>query len=145
MNASQQPPAASGDANGAMPAAGRADPAAAPSDWTRGGTGIVYQACAACAHVWYFRRAFCPGCGAAGPRELPSAGQGTVHAGTLIHRAPTDEFRALAPYRIVLVDIDEGFRMMGHGEPDLAIGDRVQCVFRQLGDRSLPYFTRKAG
>ena len=112
-------------------------------DWSRGGTGIVYQACGGCGHVWYFRRAFCPECGAAGPRELPSAGRGTVHAETLVHRAPTDEFRTLAPYRIVLVDIDEGFRMMGHGELGLAIGDRVQCGFKRLGDRLLPYFEKE--
>ena len=38
--------------------------------------------------VWYFRRAFCPDCGAAEPRDLRSAGRGTVHAGTLVQRAP---------------------------------------------------------
>ncbi len=117
--------------------------AAAPPDWIGGDAGIVYQACARCAQVWYFRRSFCPACGAAGPRELASAGRGQVHADTLVHRAPTDEFRALAPYRIVLVDIDEGFRMMGHGEPGLAIGDRVQCGFKPLGDRLLPYFEKE--
>jgi uncharacterized OB-fold protein len=115
---------------------------ATPPDWTRGGAGIVYQVCARCSHVWYFHRSFCPACGADGPRVLPSAGRGKVHAGTLVHRAPTDEFRALAPYRIVLVDIDEGFRMMGHGESGLAIGDRVQCGFKPLGDRLLPYFEK---
>lgn len=115
------------------------------ADWTRGTAGIVFQACAACAHVWYFRRAFCPECGAPDPREAASAARGIVHAGTLVHRAPTDEFRALAPYRVVLIDIDEGFRMMGHGDPALAIGDRVRCDFRPLGDRLLPYFEKEAG
>ena len=116
---------------------------AAPPDWTGGGAGIVYQACARCSQAWYFRRAFCPACGADQPRLLASAGRGRVHADTLVHRAPTEEFRALAPYRIVLVDLDEGFRMMGHGEAGLAIGDRVQCGFRPLGDRLLPYFEKE--
>jgi uncharacterized OB-fold protein len=121
-------------------------PPAVPAlaDWTRGSAGIVFQACASCGHVWYFRRAFCPACGSTGPRDMPSAALGVVHADTLVHRAPTDEFRALAPYRIVLVDLDEGFRMMGHGAPDLAIGDRVRCGFRPLGDRLLPYFEKEA-
>jgi uncharacterized OB-fold protein len=123
--------------------AATSDIAATPPDWTRGGAGIVYQACARCSQVWYFRRSFCPGCGAAGPRDLRSEGRGTIHAGTLVHRAPTDEFRALAPDRIVLVDVDEGFRMMGHGEPGLAIGERVQCGFKPLGDRLLPYFEKE--
>lgn len=114
-----------------------------PPDWTRGASGIVYQVCTGCGKVWYFRRAFCPQCGAARPREMVAAGSGIVHAGTLVHRAPTDEFRALAPYRIVLVDMDEGFRMMGHGQPNLTIGDRAQCGFRPLGERVLPYFEKE--
>lgn len=112
-------------------------------DWIQGAPGIVFQECRSCAHAWYFRRAFCPACGAPGPQERASVGNGTVHAGTLVHRAPTDEFRALAPYRIVLVDVDEGFRMMGHGAPGLAIGDRVRCGFRPLGERLLPYFEKE--
>jgi len=116
--------------------------AAEPADWTRGGAGIAFQKCPACAHAWYFRRGFCPVCGAAGPADLASAGRGTVHAGTLVHRAPTEEFRALAPYRILLVDLDEGFRMMGHGAPDLAIGDRVLCGFRPLAERLVPFFDK---
>lgn len=117
----------------------------APADWTRGSGAILFQACGSCGHVWYFRREFCPACGARGPRDLTSAGRGTVHAGTLVHRAPTDEFRALAPYRIVLVDIDEGFRMMGHGDPGLTIGERVRCRFRTLGERLLPHFEKEEG
>src|SRR5690606_17521123 len=94
-----------------------------------GSAEVPGMSCASCGHAWYFRRAFCPECGANDPRDMPSAGLGIVHADTLVHRAPTDEFRALAPYRIVLVDLEEGFRMMGHGDPNLAIGDRVRCGF----------------
>ena len=114
-----------------------------PADWTRGEPGIVFQRCEPCGHVWYFRRDFCPACGAPEPQARPSAGAGTVHAATLVHRAPSDEFRALAPYGVVLVEIDEGFRMMGHGAPDLALGDRVTCSFRPLPDRLLPYFQKE--
>ena len=118
---------------------------APPADWTCGRDAVLYQQCAACAHVWYFRRAFCPACGTAEPQDLRSAGLGAVHAGTLVHRAPTDEFRALAPYRILLVDLDEGFRMMAHGDLGLVIGDRVRCRFRPLGDRLLPHFEKERG
>lgn len=111
-------------------------------DWTLGTPGIVYQRCGSCSSVWYFRREFCPACGSAAPQPLASAGRGTVHAGTLVHRAPSDEFRALAPYRVVLVDVDEGFRMMGHGHESLAIGDRVRCRFEQLAGRLLPFFEK---
>ncbi len=68
-----------------------------------------------------------------------------VHACTRIHRAPSDAFRALSPYHVVLVDLDEGFRAMGHGEAALVIGDRVCCTVRMLGHRVLPYFSKAGG
>lgn len=113
-----------------------------PADWTRAMPGIAYQRCSACGQVWYFKRGFCPSCGSDKPDTLESTGFGVVHAGTLVHRAPSDEFRALAPYRVVLVDTDEGFRMMGHGDPQLLIGDRVRCRFVALGERLLPFFEK---
>ncbi len=112
-------------------------------DWTHGGDGVVFQQCGACRHTWYFHREFCPACGQAAPATSASSGVGTVHASTLVHRAPTDDFRAAAPYRIVLVDVAEGFRMMGHGDLSLAIGDRVRCCVQNIAGRLLPYFDKE--
>ena len=114
------------------------------SDWTQGGKQVVFQQCGACRHTWYFHRSFCPACGDAAPATVTSTGLGTVHAITLVYRAPSDEFRAAAPYRIVLVDAVEGFRMMGHGELSLTIGDRVRCSIRNIAGRWLPYFEKEA-
>ena len=113
------------------------------SDWTLGGDSAVFQQCGACHHTWYFRRAFCPACGKVAPVTLVSTGVGTVYASTLVHRAPTDDFRAAAPYCIVLADVTEGFRMMGHGDLSLAIGDRVLFRVRNIADRLLPYFEKE--
>lgn len=108
-------------------------------DWTQGGAGLVFQHCAACGQRGYFHRDFCPGCGARPLQLRRSAGLGRVVAATLVHRAPSDEFRALAPYRIVLVDLAEGVRLMAHGDAALAIGDAVQVGPRRLAGRWLPY------
>jgi uncharacterized OB-fold protein len=110
-------------------------------DWTQGGEAVVYQACGACGAVWYFRRAFCPRCGRDEPEERAAGGGGTVHAVTLVARAPTEALRAHAPYAIVLVDTDEGFRMMAHGDAALRIGDRVRCRFISLAGQLLPFYT----
>ena len=119
------------------------DPTLAPaSDWTVGGTAITYQQCDTCQHLWYFHRGFCPHCGAAAPRTRISAGRGTVHASTLVLRAPNDEFRAIAPYCLVLVDLAEGFRLMAHADPVLQIGDPVQGAIQVLAGRSLPFFDK---
>jgi hypothetical protein len=51
--------------------------------------------------------------------------------------------RALAPYRILLVDAEEGFRMMAHGANDLAIGDPVTARFQAFGPLLIPFFERR--
>jgi uncharacterized OB-fold protein len=109
-------------------------------DWTRGGDGVHLQSCPSCGHVWAFERDFCPACGHAEPQVQAISGQGVVHATTLVHRAPDDAFRAIAPYRLVLVELDAGVRLMGHGQPDLAIGQRVVCQVRDIAGRKVPYF-----
>jgi len=81
-------------------------------DWTRGGTALHYQQCPSCQHLWYFERDFCPACGHTTPNSQQALGRGVVHATTLVHRAPSDEFRAIVPYQMVLVDMAEGFRVM---------------------------------
>jgi uncharacterized OB-fold protein len=111
-------------------------------DWTQGGDGIAYQACPACASVWYFRRAFCPRCGSTQPQTRQAAATGTVHAITLVTRAPSEELRAYAPYAVALVDADEGFRLMAHAAQDLRIGERVRARFVELGGRLVPRFER---
>ena len=111
-------------------------------DWTRGGDGIAYQACNACKATWYFHRNFCPGCGVAAPATQQSSGAGTIHARTLVARAPAEELRAYAPYLIVLVDMEEGFRLMAHGDRELQIGDRVRATYADLAGRKIPYFVK---
>jgi uncharacterized OB-fold protein len=111
-------------------------------DWTQDGEGIVYQHCAHCKAKWYFQRNFCPECGTGGPATEQASGRGRVHARTLVARAPTEEWRAHAPYLIVLVDAYEGFRLMAHGDPDLQIGDRVLARFTRVAGRTIPYFEK---
>ena len=111
-------------------------------DWTTGAEAIVYQSCAACGARQYFRRSFCAACGAAEPVEMQGNGAGTVYATSLVCRAATSEARAHVPYNIVLVDTSEGFRMMAHGDNDLAIGDQVTVRFTQFAGRLVPYFER---
>lgn len=116
------------------------DPALA--DWTQGGDSIVYQHCTACGNDFYFRRPFCPNCGTSSPPTRVSSGRGVVHASTLVHRAASEALRAIAPYRIVLVDLVDGIRVMAHGEASLLIGDRVRGEVREIAGRPMPFFTK---
>jgi uncharacterized OB-fold protein len=112
------------------------------ADWTTGTEAIAYQACNACRHVWYFRRSFCPACGSQDVAAKAASGNGVVFAISVVTRAPTAEARAHVPYAVVLVDTSEGFRMMGHGDRDLKIGDHVRARFAQFTDHIVPYFAR---
>ncbi len=103
---------------------------------------LRYQRCGACAALQSYPRANCANCGANDMQWQTASGRGTVYAWTRVERAPSDEFRALAPYVIVLVDLDEGYRMMAHGAAGLAIGDRVRAGFFEHGGRHLPRFER---
>ncbi len=104
----------------------------APADWTTGAEAIVYQSCASCGSSQYFRRSFCRACGAPDP----------IDATSLVVRAATPETRAHVPYNIVLVDASEGFRMMAHGDNDLAIGDKVAARFAKFAGRLVPHFQK---
>ena len=75
--------------------------------------------------------------------ERRASGEGRVYATTLVCRAATAETRAHVPYNIVLVDAIEGFRMMAHGEQNLAIGDAVVARFAPFAGRTVPYFVRR--
>jgi uncharacterized OB-fold protein len=112
------------------------------ADWTSGERAIVYQSCKACGGLQYFRRGFCAVCGSTDLAEYHASGEGTVYATSLVLRAATPETRAHVPYNIVLVDTAEGFRMMAHGENDLAIGDKVTARFERFTGRLVPYFAK---
>jgi uncharacterized OB-fold protein len=111
-------------------------------DWTTGAQAIVFQCCAVCGGLQYFRRSFCVACGAQDPVQKRASGVGTVYATSLVCRAATPETRAHVPYNIVLVDTVEGFRMMAHGDKDLSIGDRVTARFVEFAGRMVPHFQK---
>lgn len=114
----------------------------AMTDWTTGDEAVLYQRCNSCGAVQYFRRDFCAACGSNDLIQLRAGGEGTVYAATLVHRAATAEAREHVPFKIVLIDAAEGFRMMAHGANDLAIGDRVTARFARFTGRLVPYFKR---
>jgi uncharacterized OB-fold protein len=113
------------------------------ADWTTGEHAISYQACTACGSRQYFRRSFCAACGGSDLIEKRASGEGSVYAVTLVCRAATSEAREHVPYKIVLVDTAEGFRMMAHGDNDLDIGDEVTARYRRFAGSLVPYFERK--
>ncbi len=109
--------------------------------WTGCNEGeLRLQRCAECNHVQFFPRSHCLKCSGDRVDWQVSKGIGTIYSVTRVERAPTDEFRALSPYSIALVDLDEGIRLMAHAHPALKIGDQACVTFFNHNNRALPRF-----
>ncbi len=104
---------------------------------------IRYQHCAGCGHVQRLARHACERCDSDRLLWLDASGTGTVYAVSEVARVPSASFRALVPYTLVLVDLDEGARVMGHAEPGLVIGDRVVAGFFEHDGRRLLRFRHR--
>lgn len=87
---------------------------------------VPYQRCDDCRKPVFAPRVLCPLCGSTALSWHESRGGGVVYSATTVHARNT------APYTVVLIDLDEGFRVMAtlNGvEPDddgAAIGARVE-------------------
>jgi uncharacterized OB-fold protein len=101
---------------------------------------LRYQQCTACSRAQTFAHDACQFCGAEALVWHNSTGRGHVHAVTVVGRAPSDAFRALAPYTLVVVTLEEGARLMGHATPGVKIGDAVTAIFFKHLDQTLVRF-----
>lgn len=103
-------------------------------DWTSGTARLVIEQCASCGRQWYISRTHCPACGAATPVRRSASGAGIAVAATAITGAAGEE-----PVRVVLVDLDEGVRVMGRADAGIGPGDRVRVGFPTVPP--LPHFS----
>jgi len=101
---------------------------------------LTLQRCTACARHVFYPRVLCPHCGAGSLQWQSSAGTGTVYSVTVVARRAEKG----GPYNVVLVDLDEGVRLMSRvdGVPpdDVRIGMRVGHDIVREGDKSVLVF-----
>lgn len=107
---------------------------------------LLLQRCGNCGHIFYYSRRLCPVCGGADLHWEASAGRGIVYSLSEVHVAfQGPAWNSQLPYTVVLVDLDEGPRMLSRWlKSDAAlpgIGQRVRVVFPRVGDQKLPFFT----
>lgn len=99
---------------------------------------LAFQACGSCAGAVFPPRGRCTHCGAEQLSWRASNGQGAIYSTTVL--APREK----PAYAIVLVDLDEGFRMMSRiveaDAESVVIDDRVVVRFVAEGDEVLPMF-----
>ena len=73
---------------------------------------LRYQSCRACGNAWLPAREDCPGCLANDVEWLVSSGLGRVVSWVTYHRAVHPFFEDLTPYDVVVVELDEGPRLI---------------------------------
>lgn len=87
-------------------------------------TGPAYQRCEDCGAAIHPHRVTCPVCGSRRLRDEHSAGAGVVYSTTTVHARE-------GARNVVLVDLDEGFRVMsavvGMAPDDVRIGMAVRA------------------
>lgn len=77
---------------------------------------LHFQRCADCRTLLAYPRVLCPRCGSRDLAWERSEGTGTVYSATVVHTREGE-------HGVLLVDLDEGVRVMGEGTS--AIGARV--------------------
>jgi len=99
---------------------------------------LGFQRCAGCGAAVFYPRVICPVCGGAHLAWETSSGRGVVYVTTAVHRREGD------PYNVVLVDLEEGFRMMSRvqGVPaeEVEVGARVTLRLEPTDDGPIRVF-----
>ena len=114
---------------------------------TRAGE-LRLQKCAACSHVYFPPRPFCPQCASTNVGILRASGRATLYS-YVIHHRPVPGFTP--PYSIAVVELEEGPRMMTNiveieQTPQRLLLDMpLEVMFQRMTEEiSLPLF-RPAG
>ncbi|MER6712451.1 OB-fold domain-containing protein [Streptomyces sp. NPDC000877] len=124
------------------------DPDGAPF-WTYAEQGeLRVQACADCGELRFPPRPCCPHCQSFATDWRRVSGQGRVWSYVVAHPPLLPDYAALAPYNVVVVELDEAprIRLVGNlvAEPGAAIGSlpadrlRIGARVRVVFDDGLP-------
>jgi len=98
------------------------------------------QRCCECSRHVFFPRALCPHCGSESLDWVQPSGNGTVYSFSIVRR----KAEAGGDYNVVLVDLDEGVRMMSRianlNGGEVRIGQRVQVRVEMLEGKGVVVF-----
>lgn len=106
---------------------------------------LRFQRCGGCGDWRHLPRLRCASCGSTEFSWERSSGRGRVHSWTITHQAPIRAFASRVPYAVLVVELDEGVRMVaGLVEANLDVlrlDLPVELVFERVGpDAALPQF-----
>lgn len=105
------------------------------------------QHCSDCGCLQFYPRILCTQCHGNGLSWRAVSGRGRIASFTVVRRGISRAYAA--PYIVVLIDLDEGPRMMSslvNADPEnVAVGDAVEVQFEAWGgDYKMPVFSRRS-
>lgn len=104
---------------------------------------LLLQRCGECRHLFYYPRRLCPACGATALQWEQASGHGRIYSFSEVHvpfQGP--QWAGQVPYTVVLVDLDEGPRMLSRwlGAAPPSMGQRVRVHWPRVEHQKLPFF-----
>ena len=105
---------------------------------------LLIQKCSDCSTLRHPPQPGCPECTSLNSEWQEASGKGTVYS-FVIQQQPTHPYFADVPYNVVLVELEEGTRlisMLDDVEPDqISIGLPVEVTFEDVNDEvTMPRF-----
>ncbi|HUO03934.1 MAG TPA: Zn-ribbon domain-containing OB-fold protein [Candidatus Binataceae bacterium] len=106
---------------------------------------LMVQKCAECGQLRFPAREFCSNCWSKRAAWTPVSGRGTIYSFNVMHQVYHPGFAAEIPYAVVVVELEEGCRMLSNlaGVPphQIRCGMPVEVIFEKLTEEvSLPKF-----
>ena len=106
---------------------------------------LVVERCPDCKTLRFPARPICSRCLGRRSEWIPVSGRGTVYSFNVMHQVYHPGFAAEVPYSVVLVELEEGVRILSNvvdcPPAELRIGLPVEVVFERLSDEvTLPKF-----
>jgi uncharacterized OB-fold protein len=110
---------------------------------------LSFQRCETCGTWRHPPRVRCAACGSARWSWQRSTGRGTVFTWTVVHQAMHPAFADAVPYAVIVVETDEGVRVVSNlrgADPEsLHLGLPVEVLFERVDDNlTLPMFRPRA-
>ena len=96
--------------------------------------------CGNCGFLFLAPRDRCTRCGRDQKHEVLLSGRGRIRAWTTIHVAPA-RYREEAPYTVVLVELEEGGRLMGRLEAGQVAVRDAAILLREVDPERGPVFS----
>ena len=106
---------------------------------------LRFQRCASCGTWRHLPRPLCANCGSKEWSWQPSSGRGKIYSWTITHQPLLRNFPEPVPYASIVVELEEGVRMVsglrGLAPSELRLDLPVEVLFEDAGeDMRLPFF-----